>query len=382
MVLLALLLFLAAGAGAEEMQMRVFVSRGAMEESTAAQLVRLLGGAYAHAQWTLEMEGSESLRDLVLDDRAPQIAICHPGEALPWAREGLLIPLTGAITGQRQIQQQVLSCCVDAERLFIAPLAARQRCMAVNRKMMEEKQMGYLLREIEHPVWYVTQFHQLMDEFMIAGGTAFDVWPMQTETSAGIEALIQVLYGGALLADDGLTCMAGEPAVCAGVKWLRDMIRSGLVGYVGNREEALERFIGGKTPVFIDWTEETQKAYAAQIERSGLELIEMPYPSSTGDVVRVFEVTGAAAFADDDAALNDLAVKAIAFLHTDAQAQRVLGTRGIKRDDARWLADLSMRDRGVTLRALFAQAMHAVLEEGAEPGEALLMLQALMDAGQ
>lgn len=314
-----------------------------------------------------------------MEDRAPQLAVCLPGEALPWAREGLLLPLTGAVRGQSRIQEQVLACCVHEERLFMLPLLARHRRMAVNRALLEEKQMGYLISGVEHPVWYVTQLHQVMEEFMLSGTPAFEIWPAGAQTSAGIEALAQALYGGALLAQDGETCLAAQPPIRAAVKWLREMTNSGMIGRAADREAALARFVGGQTPVFIDWTQDMEAAHAGQLSAAGVELTTMPYPSSTGEMVRSFELTGVCAFAGEEAA-NDLAVRAVAFLHEDERAQAILGDRAIGRDDARWLPSLSADGRGATLRALFASAVDAVVGEGADADTALEMLQAAMDA--
>lgn len=382
MIVLALLLFLAAGAGAEEMQMRVFVARGALEERTAAQLTALLGEAFGEAQWTLEMEEDKTLRELVLSDCAPQIAVCAPSEARPWSRAGLLLPLTGAVGAQKQIEPRVLSCCVEDERLFMAPLAARHRRMAVNRGLLEKKRLGYLVGEIEHPVWYLSQFQQLMEEFALADVPAFEIWPTDMQESGGMEALVQSLFGGMLLEEDGETCLADSPEIHAGVKWLSNMLQNGLIACAEDRETALRRFIDGKTPVFIDWTKETQRRYALSVRESGMELITMPYPSAAGEAVRSFELTGVSAFAGGDAQQNDLALKAIAFLHEDAAAQEILGERAVWRDEAVWLPSLSADSRGATLRMLFAGALCAVLEADADEGDALACVQAMMDAAR
>ncbi|MDY3833351.1 MAG: hypothetical protein SOZ79_12835, partial [Candidatus Ventricola sp.] len=114
-VLFAVMLF-GSGAMAQE-TMRVYIGRDALDMQTAQQLVEMIGRAVPQAQWeTLpEEETGESLRTLVLSDRAPALAICAPGEALPWAKEGMLLPLQAAIAGQNRMQRQVLDCCVLEE---------------------------------------------------------------------------------------------------------------------------------------------------------------------------------------------------------------------------------------------------------------------------
>lgn len=380
MVVLALLLSLAAGANAQEMQMRLFVSKEALQEQTAKQLIRLLEQEYPQTQWMLEMEGEESLREQVLLNCAPQLAICTPGEMRPWAKEGLLLPLTLAVQGQSRIQEEVLACCECDEQLFMLPLLTRQRKIAVNRDWFEAKRMEYLLSEIDHPVWYLSQFQQIIEEFALHNVQAFEIWPPQEYSSAGLEAFVQALFGGRLMEENGANAVSAE--IRAGVKWLCGMVHSGMIGYVSNREEALERFINGKTPVFIDWTEETTRRFEARDEKQTMEILLLPYPSSSGEMNRMFELAGVSAFAGEDERMNELCMKAVAFLHEDQGVQTILGRRRIARDDAVWIADVLSYEGGATLRALFAQALQDMIENKTDADASLKVLQAALDAAQ
>lgn len=375
--LVLMLACLCSNAAAQEM--RVFVSRNAMGEHTAKLLVGLLQKEYPETQWSLEMETEDSLRRLVLSDCAPEIAISTPAQLRTWAREGMLLPLTSAIAGQMHMNQQALACCVDEEKLFMAPLVARHRRMAINRNLFEKKRMGYMLGEVTYPVWYLTQFQQIMEEFMLANEVAFEIWPPSAQNAAGLEALLQSLYGGSML-DDAGNCRIDSPEINTSVRWMKNMVRSDMIGYAKSRDEALQHFIGGKTPVFIDWMDGMETTYAKELDQNGVELVTMPYPSSTGEQIRAFELTGAAAFAQEDASANDLAVRAIAFLHESAQAEAAMGNRGLGRDDARWIPDLSMSASGATLRTWFAAFLRSVLEGDAEIDTALSMVQAAMHA--
>ncbi len=380
-IALALWFGLVGGAAAQEMQ--VFVAQDALDTARAEEVVKLLGEAFPQAQWTLLMqsETGKSLRDLVLADCAPQLAIAAPGELTPWAKEGLLLELTGAIRGQRRFAPQALAACVQDERLMLLPLRARHRQMAVNCKQMEAQHLSYLLDDTAYPVWYATQLYQVLEEFMLDQQVAMEIWPPRADGEA-IEALVQAIYGGELLLQDGETCGAASKEMHTGVAWLSEMVRCGMIGMAADRETALRRFVNGETALFLDWDESTAAQYAGEMETRGVELRVMPYPSSAGACVRAFEPTCAAAFAGEAPMANLLAVKATAFLHEDAQAQRVLGERAIWQDDALWLAPLSANARGTTLRALFASALEDVLMDDLPPETALCTVQAAMDAMQ
>ncbi|MGN0774384.1 MAG: hypothetical protein ACI4MP_11425 [Candidatus Ventricola sp.] len=375
------LMLLAAGAMAQE-TMRVFIAGDALDAQTARQLVELIGRALPQARWEaeLEEETGESLRALVLSDRAPALAICAPREALPWAQEGMLLPLQSAISGQGRMQMQVLECCVLEERLFMAPLLARHRQLAVNVRRFEERRLGYMLDTLAHPVWYPTEFYQILEEFLLADEPAMDVWPAQPQTSAALEALVQALYGGSLLSGDGTLCQAGTPEIRAGLRWLGDAVAGGLIGYAQSREAALERFVSGETAIFADWTEEEAARQEEALAENGVQVQTVPYPTSIGLPVRAFTLTGVCAFASGNIQADALAVKAAALLNEDAQAQAMLGSRAIWEDNAVWLTSLDADSRGATLRSLFCEAMRQVTEGRSDAATALEWVQAAMDA--
>ena len=84
-------------------------------------------------------------------------------------------------------------------------------------------------------------------------------------------------------------------------------------------------------------------------------------------------------FDSGDEKINALALQAAAFLHEDAQAQRLLSKREIFEDDSIWLWDLSASSHGATLRSLMCQAFEKIFEEKQEIAPALERIKAGMD---
>ena len=128
---LALLLLCGAAASAQE-DMRVYIAQGAMKRQEAQRLVAWLNEEIPQGTWTAVLgEDGASLRELVLSDRAPQLAICPPGEALAWAKEGLLLALDDEEAMERErVQPEVLNSCTLNGTLFMRPLWASHRQMA------------------------------------------------------------------------------------------------------------------------------------------------------------------------------------------------------------------------------------------------------------
>ena len=192
-ILAAYLVMMAAAVSAQD-AVRIYVSEGVMEDELAGRLAVLLGRAFPKAEFELIDREDGNLRDLVIGDCAPQLAICAPGEAAVWAREGLMLPLQRQIEDQEKIAREILSVCVYDENLFMIPLVAHHRQMAVNVKLFEKHALGYMLDEIAHPVWYPTEFQQILEEFAIADMPALDLWHATPEDAAPMEAMVQAIY--------------------------------------------------------------------------------------------------------------------------------------------------------------------------------------------
>ena len=379
MAALAALLMTAllSGAAAQE-EMRVYIAQDALERHTAERIVALLQEAFPQGNWTAVYAGEEGdLRALVLDDRAPQLAICAPQEARPWAQEGLLLALDGQTEELARIEPEVTDTCVLEETLFMLPLTARCREMAVNAELVNAHGFGYLLDPVAHPVWYPSELNQLLEEFAIHDQTAVDIG--LEDDGAALEAFLQAVGGGAMLQGDG----AFDPgAALTGLVWLRDMAQGGLISIAGSREEALARFLGGETALFIDWTEEEETRSAQAVSEAELELRTLSYPTPLGLPVRAFELTGACVFVSERSAQTVLALSALRFLAGDAGAQAALGEDGIRRDDAFWLPALPLLDGGGTLRGLFAGAAGRVLDGAETPKAAVTGISAMMEAAR
>lgn len=377
--LLMLLCAVTMGAGAAaQTQMDVYFAADAMDEETAEQLMELTRRAFPQAQWrAIHQTGENDLRALILGDDVPDLVVCAPGKASVWVSDGLFAALDGCVTDAARISEPVLNACVQDESLFMLPLMARHRQMAVNRRLLEKRRMGYMASVIEHPIWYPMEFDQILEEFALADHPAMEIWPAEPGNCGALEALLQALYGGAWLTEDGGRAQVEHVNVRAALEWLRDRVKGGLIAQAESREEALAHFLGGETAVFMDWRPGDEQRYARELEQNGVELFEMSYPSSTGFVIRSFELTGVCAAAGANSAL---AMRAAAFWHEDAQAQLVLGSRGIWEDDAVWLPEIDATQKGLTLRRLMCEAVEAVLSGESAPKEALRLVQAAMEA--
>ena len=373
LMLAALLAGTAAARAEETTAIEIFVSAGAMEQETALRLCALAQETYPQAVWrvTFEEDVGVSLRERVLDDRAPQVVLCAPQEALVWAREGLLTPLDGRVSGLSRMAQEVVDACVTDETLYVAPLLATHRRVAVNADLLIARGLGYLLDERAHPVWMPSELYQAMEESTLAGVPAMELWLPQADNAAAIEAFAQALYGGRVAEPDG-------EGMLVAMTWLRDLAQSGWITLVADRQTALAHFVGGQTMLFIDWTDAEEERFAQRMIDHGVNWVTVPYPSVTGRPVRSFDLTGAAVFAGDDAQAVALSRQAVSLWSQEDRS--ALGERGVWQDGAVWLPCLGAGEGGGTLRGLFCDAVREMLTGSQSPEGALRQLREVMRA--
>ena len=384
--LAALLLLMGVGMmsanAAAQTTMNVFFTERAMERGQSRTLMELTRREFPQVEWTCEMQADtgRSLREMILADDVPEIVICAPSEAYVWAKEGVFEAMDAYAGDMTAVNSQVLSACTQDDKLYMAPLMASHRQIAVNRRLLESRHFGYLTSMVEHPVWYPMEFDQLLEDFALAKAPALEIWRPQPEDCAALEALVQAIYGGTMLTEDGRHSQIEHVNVRAGLEWLRDRVRNGMIEQVESRQDALDHFLSGKTALFIDWTKADEQRYARQLRENGVELMTVPYPSATGFTIRSFELTGACVPVGLENKARTMAMRAVTFWCTDEQAQIVLGDRSIGQDDAVWLPLQDADEIGVTLRRLMCGVVQDVLDGKSAPKEALRLTQAAMDA--
>ena len=367
---------------AAQTTMNVFFTERAMECGQSRMLMELTRREFPQAEWQSEMQADtgRSLRELILADDLPEIVICAPGEAYGWAKEGVFEALDAYAGDMAAVNSQVVSACTEDGRLYMAPLTATQRQIAVNRRMLERRRLGYLTSVVDHPVWYPMEFDQLLEEFELAKAPAVEIWKPHPEDCAALEALIQVIYGGTMLTEDGRHSQIEHVNVRAGLEWLRERVKSGMIVQVESRQEALDHFLSGKTALFIDWTQEDEQRCARQLRENGIELMTVPYPTATGFTIRSFELTGACIPVGLEGEAHAMAEKAVAFWRTDERAQSVLDGGSIAQDDAVWLPLQDTSEVGTTLRRMMCGIVQEVLAGRNSSAEALRLAQTALDA--
>ncbi len=365
----ALALMLAFNVSIAQADRVLYAAQGTLTPERAREAAALLEEALGEPfALVMQEETGESLERLAMEGSAPALAVVPVQEALPWAREGMLLALDGCVEGFGRVAGALADACVVEERLIAAPLFAVHRQVAVRADLMQEAMMGYLLDRRAHPVWYPSEFVQALDELAMLSEAGLDVWPPEAGEMLYLEALLQGVTGMRLADGETGAYAADAEGLSDALEWLEDMLHAGLIGAAEDRETALERFLCGETAIFPDWTAEETAAHADAIQEESILLI--PYPSLHGSPLRAAELVVLCAFSSGEEEENALLERAVRVICGAEHTSRIFKKREILDDGAQWLPLLETLAYGPTLRALFGRAAGDVIAQEAKAGEA------------
>lgn len=338
----------------------LYAQAGALAGTRADGFIRVLEEALDERVVLVSGEQDRNLSGLILEDRAPHLAIVHVNQAQALAREGLLLPLESCAQGFEYAAQPLMDACALEGSLFALPLFTRERRMAVNPELLDAAALGHLLDRHSHPVLYPSEFAQALEELALYGGAGLRIWLPQEERELWIEALLQGI-GGFCLYDETSGAFAQHREIEDALLWLQDMIGAGLIDAAPDREAALVAFVDGETAFFPDWSDAETAKYEEMIG-SG-EIVFLPYPSLYGEAVHAADLYVLCALDSGEAARNERILRAAALLAGGEWMTALSAHRGIDEDGEPWLLADAAGD-GAALRALMYDAARTAMTGG------------------
>ena len=335
----------------------LYIAKGTVSPAQAQDMAKALGEELGETvRLTLQEETGETLAQSL--PAGAGLAVLTAPQAAALARAGLLLPVDGCVPSLEHMERSYTQACVMDEQLMFAPLMAKRRVMAVRRDGFEAVNMGYLLDNRSHPVWYPAEFVQALDEMAVINRPGLDIWQPGEEDLLWLSALLCCASELEYMEEGTGACAVDEKEMERALEWLEDMLRAGLISEAKDREEALSRFMAGETAVFIDWTAEESTVYAEAI-REG-EILLRAYPSLTGTPLHAGELVVLCVLRGEDMQ-NERLRRAIAGLLARAGEKATLWQRGLYSDGARALPLYAAQEYGATLCRLLLDAAGGVI---------------------
>ena len=335
----------------------LFIAKGMLSPAQAQDMAAAFEEALGETVCvTFEEETGKTLTQSLPSGAG--LAVLTAPQAAALARADRLLSLDGYVPALEQMERAYTQACVMDEQLMFAPLKVKQRMMAVRRDGFEAVNMGYLLDNRSHPVWYPAEFVQALDEMAVMNRPGMDVWRPGEEDLPWLSALLCCASELEYMEEGTGACAVDAQEMERALEWMEDMLRAELIREAKDREEALSRFIGGETAVFIDWTQEESRQYAEAI-REG-EILLRAYPTFAGAPLHAGELVVLCILRGEEAK-NEPLRRAAADVLARIGEKETLWQRGLYSDGARVLPLYAAQEYGATLCRLLLDAAGGVI---------------------
>lgn len=243
-----------------------------------------------------------------------------PGRIISYGKSGKLAPLDDMFTDEfiKDVNNEaLLQSCRAGDTAYMYPISSAPFYMAFNKEMCDAAGVTDLIKD----GWTTDDFTTVITALKEKGYNPGSVFCSGQGGDQGTRAFFSNLYSGSIT-DDAITKYTVNDA--AGVKaleFIKKAVDDGLLmnGSQYNGGDDIQNFANGQTSFTLLWSPAQPDTQAALLEGSGVEYIEVTFPSDDGVAELEYLVNGFCVFDNGDAAKIEASKKFIAFMCDDAE---------------------------------------------------------------
>lgn len=243
-----------------------------------------------------------------------------PGRIISYGKSGKLAPLDDMFTEEfvKDVNNDaLLQSCKAGDTAYMYPISSAPFYMAFNKEMCDDAGVTDLIKD----GWTTDDFTKVLTALKDKGYNPGSVFCSGQGGDQGTRAFFSNLYSGSIT-DDAVTKYTVNDA--AGVKaltYIKDAVDDGLLmnGSQYNGGDDIQNFANGQTSFTLLWSPAQPDTQAALLESSGVEYLEVTFPSDDGVAELEYLVNGFCVFDNGDADRIEASKKFIAFMCDDKE---------------------------------------------------------------
>lgn len=243
-----------------------------------------------------------------------------PGRIISYGKSGKLAELNDMFTDEFVADvnnDALLQSCKAGDTAYMYPISSAPFYMAFNKAMLEEAGVLDLVKE----GWTTDDFTKVITALKEKGYNPGSVFCNGQGGDQGTRAFVANLYSSSIT-DDAITKYTINDA--NGVKaleFIKKAVDEGTLfngsGYAGGDD--IQNFANGQTSFTLLWSPAQPQTQAALLESSGVEYLEVPFPSEDGVAELEYLVNGFCVFDKGDAARIEASKRFIQFVCDDSE---------------------------------------------------------------
>ena len=262
--------------------------------------------------------GPEKLDVAIQNDSACDVLLDAPGRIIAYGKEGALASLDDMFTSDFIADvdnENLINSCKGDDVAYMYPLSSSPFYMAFNKEYLEKAGVLDLVKE----GWTTDDFTTVIEALRAEGYVAGSVFCNGSGGDQGTRAFVSNLYSNPIT-DEALTkyTVDQENGVKA-LEYIKNAVDNGylLSGNMKNGSDVISDFVSGKTAFTLLWGASQQSTNSSELEKNGIETVEVPFPSEDGKAELEYLVNGFAVFDNGDEKKIEASKEFVKFLCDD-----------------------------------------------------------------
>ena len=262
--------------------------------------------------------GPEKITTAIEAGTAPDVLFDAPGRIIQYGKNGKLAELNDLFTNDfvKDVNNnQIIQASKAGDKAYMYPISSAPFYMALNKKMLKEAGVLDLVKE----GWTTADFEKVLKALKDKGYTPGSLFSNGQGGDQGTRAFISNLYGGSVTDDKVTKYTTDSPNFVKGlnkaVSWIKDGLMTNGSQFDGGAD--IQNFANGQTSYTVLWAPAQKGIQAKLLKASGVEVVEVPFPSDNGKPALEYLVNGFGIFNNKDKKKVEAAKKFVKFIADD-----------------------------------------------------------------
>ena len=262
--------------------------------------------------------GPEKITTAIEAGTAPDVLFDAPGRIIQYGKNGKLAELNDLFTNDfvKDVNNnQIIQASKAGDKAYMYPISSAPFYMALNKKMLKEAGVLDLVKE----GWTTADFEKVLKALKAKGYTPGSLFSNGQGGDQGTRAFIANLYSGSVTDDKVTKYTTDSPNFVKGlnkaVSWIKDGLMTNGSQFDGGAD--IQNFANGQTSYTVLWAPAQKGIQAKLLKASGVEVVEVPFPSDNGKPALEYLVNGFGIFNNKDKKKVEAAKKFVKFIADD-----------------------------------------------------------------
>lgn len=243
-----------------------------------------------------------------------------PGRIISYGKSGKLVDLSDMFTDEfvKDVNNDaLLQACKAGDTPYMYPVSSAPFYMAFNKQMAEDAGVADLIKE----GWTTDDFTTVITALRDKGYNPGSVFCNGQGGDQGTRAFVANLFSSSITDDAVTTYTINDEGGVKALDYIKKAVDDGTLfngsAYAGGDD--IQNFANGQTSFTLLWSPAQPQTQAALLEGSGVEYIEVPFPSDDGTPELEYLVNGFCIFDNKDQAKIEASKKFIQFICDDPE---------------------------------------------------------------